>query len=106
MCLAIPGKVLSLKQTDPKLADVDFGGIVKEICTECVPDAKVGDYLIVHVGFAIAKLDEAQAQKSLQLLSELSEYAEQQAPAALAESRGDSEKHTCHPANSTKQGQT
>ena len=78
MCLAIPGKVLSLKATEPLMADVDFDGIVREVCLECVQDACVGDYVIVHVGFAIAKLDEKAAVSRLQALTELNEYTEQQ----------------------------
>ncbi len=53
------------------MADVAFGGIVKSVCTEYVPEAEVGDFVIVHVGFAISRLDEAEAERSLQTLREL-----------------------------------
>ncbi len=71
MCLAIPGKVLRFTGSEPAMADVAFGGIVKSVCTEYVPEAEVGDFVIVHVGFAISRLDEAEAERSLQTLREL-----------------------------------
>ncbi len=73
MCLAVPGKILSTSGDDPltRTARVSFGGIVKEVNLAYVPDAGVGDYVIVHVGFALNKLDEAEAQLILQTLSEL-----------------------------------
>ena len=72
MCLAIPGRIDSI--TDNRgllMARVDFGGVVKEVCLAYLPDAKVGDYAIVHVGFAIAKLDEAAAKQSLAAFDEI-----------------------------------
>ena len=73
MCLAVPGKILSTSGDDPlmRTARVSFGGIVKEVNLAYVPEAGVGDYVIVHVGFALNKLDEAEAQLILQTLSEL-----------------------------------
>lgn len=66
MCLAVPGKILSLADRDGTLmADVDFGGVRKEVCLQYIPDAIVGEYVIVHVGFAIQKLDEESARKTL-----------------------------------------
>jgi hydrogenase expression/formation protein HypC len=66
MCLAVPGRVVSVTEQDgTTMADVDFGGVRKEVCLEYIPDAKVGEYLIVHVGFAIQRLDEQSAQETL-----------------------------------------
>jgi hydrogenase expression/formation protein HypC len=72
MCLAVPGKILSTSGDDPlmRTARVSFGGIVKEVNLAYVPEAQVGDYVIVHVGFALNRLDEAEAQLVLQTLSE------------------------------------
>ena len=65
MCLAIPGKVLTVSGDDPILrtARVDFGGVVKEINLAYTPEAGIGDYVLVHVGFAITVIDEAEAEK-------------------------------------------
>lgn len=73
MCLAIPGKIESLAGGDPltRMGKVNFGGILKEACLAYVPDAKVGDYVIVHVGFAISRLDEDEAQKVFAYLREM-----------------------------------
>jgi hydrogenase expression/formation protein HypC len=66
MCLAVPGRVVDLHQRDgTTMADVDFGGVRKDVCCEYVPDVTTGDYVIVHVGFAIQRLDEASAQATL-----------------------------------------
>jgi len=73
VCLAVPGKILSTTGDDPlfRTARVSFGGIVKEVNLAYVPDAQVGDYVIVHVGFALNKLDEEEAQRVLEILAEL-----------------------------------
>lgn len=63
MCLGIPGKILSVASGEPVMGRVDFSGIVKEVCLSFVPEAKVGDYVVVHVGFAISRVDEAEAAK-------------------------------------------
>ncbi len=69
MCLAIPGKVLSIDADGPlKMGTVDFGGIRKSVCVEWIDDLRVGEYVIVHVGCAISKMDEAEAQATLDLL--------------------------------------
>ncbi len=66
MCLAVPGRVMSVEEQDgTTMAEVDFGGVRKEVCLEYIPDAAVGEYVIVHVGFAIQRLDEASAQETL-----------------------------------------
>lgn len=72
MCLAIPGKVVEINtNTQPMMGKVNFGGIRKEVCLEFVPDVKVGEYVVVHVGFAISKMDEAEAQETLKLLEQM-----------------------------------
>ena len=69
MCLAVPGRVLSIAEVDGTLmAEVDFGGVRKDVCLQYVPDATVGEYVVVHVGFAIQRLDE---QSALETLAEL-----------------------------------
>jgi len=72
MCLAIPGKVESVADEGPvRMGKVNFGGIVKEVCLAYLPDLQVGDYTIVHVGFAISKVDEASAQQTLQTFRDM-----------------------------------
>jgi hydrogenase expression/formation protein HypC len=72
MCLAVPGKVLDVRDDrGTRMATVDFGGVVKEICLAYLPDVGVGDYAIVHVGFAISKVDEASALETLQMFKDL-----------------------------------
>jgi hydrogenase expression/formation protein HypC len=72
MCLAVPGKVLEVRDDrGTRMATVDFGGVVKEICLAYLPDVGVGDYAIVHVGFAISKVDEASALETLQMFKDL-----------------------------------
>jgi hydrogenase expression/formation protein HypC len=66
MCLAVPGRVLNIAEVDgAPMADVDFGGVRKNVCLQYVPDASVGDYVMVHVGFAIQRLDEESARRTL-----------------------------------------
>ncbi|MRH88400.1 HypC/HybG/HupF family hydrogenase formation chaperone [Nocardia sp. SYP-A9097] len=66
MCLAVPGKVVSLQERDGTLMSVvDFGGVRKDVCLQYIPDAAVGDYVVVHVGFAIQRLDEESALRTL-----------------------------------------
>ncbi len=73
MCLAIPGKVLTIEGEDQvsRTGRVSFGGAVREVSLACVPEARVGDYVMVHVGMAISVVDEEEAQEMLQLLSQL-----------------------------------
>src|ERR1035437_6291427 len=69
MCLGIPGKVVEIRDDGPlRMGKVDFGGVRKEACLAYVPEVEVGDYVIIHVGFAISKLDEDEALKTLELL--------------------------------------
>jgi hydrogenase expression/formation protein HypC len=66
VCLAVPGRVMSVGEQDGTLiAEVDFGGVRKQVCLEYVPDAAPGEYVIVHVGFAIQRLDEESARRTL-----------------------------------------
>jgi hydrogenase expression/formation protein HypC len=72
MCLAIPGKVLSIDtNVQPTMGVVSFGGVEKRVCLEWTEDVKLGDYVIVHVGFAISKMDEEEALETLKLISEI-----------------------------------
>ena len=78
MCLAVPGKILSIEGSDPLLRSgkVDFSGIVKQINLAYVPEAQVGDYVLVHVGFAINTIDEGEAQQVFEYLRQMGELAE------------------------------
>lgn len=78
MCLAVPAKVITLSPGDPltRTGRVDFGGVVKEINLAFTPEADIGDYVLVHVGFAISVLDEAEAEKVLAELTALDELEE------------------------------
>jgi hydrogenase expression/formation protein HypC len=78
MCLGIPGKVIEIFQCDGMLmGKVDFGGLVKEVCLAYVPEIVVGDYAIIHVGFAITQLDEESAQETLALLRQIGSLDEE-----------------------------
>jgi hydrogenase expression/formation protein HypC len=80
MCLAIPGQIRSIEGEDPltRTGKVSFGGIVKEVNLAYVPEAKVGDYVIVHVGFAISIVDEKEAQEVFEYLRQMEELSELQ----------------------------
>ncbi len=74
MCLALPGRIEHIEAgSQPLMAKVSFGGVRKDICLELVPDAVVGEYVIVHVGFALNKLDEAEALETIRMLNEMGE---------------------------------
>jgi hydrogenase expression/formation protein HypC len=74
MCLAVPGKVLEITERDgTRIALVDFGGVSKEVCLEYVPDLQVGEYTIVHVGFALQRLDEQSALETLEIFRQMGE---------------------------------
>ena len=78
MCLGVPGKVTQIYEKDSiTMGSVDFGGISKEVCLAYVPDIQVGDYAIIHVGFAITQLDEETAQETLRLFQELGTLEEE-----------------------------
>ena len=72
MCLGIPGKIVEIYQKDSlRMAKIDFGGIVKEACLEYEPEAELGQYALIHVGFAISLMDEQEAQATLKLIKEV-----------------------------------
>ncbi len=72
MCLAIPGKITEIyDQNSLRMGRIDFGGVIREACLEALPDAKVGDYTIVHAGFALNLLSEEEAQETLSTLNEI-----------------------------------
>jgi hydrogenase expression/formation protein HypC len=77
MCLAVPGKILSIEGVDiARTARVSFGGIVKQVSLAYLPEANVGDYAIVHVGFAISLLDEQEALRTFEYLKQMGELAD------------------------------
>ena len=92
MCLGIPGRVTHIYEADGvPMGRVDFAGIVKDVCLAYVPEVAVGDYTIVHVGFAITRLDEQAAQESLRLFAELGVLQEELAatpPQAVRQDEG------------------
>ena len=77
MCLAVPGKIIEIyEKQELKMAKVDFSGVTREACIEHVPEAKIGDYAIIHVGFAISLLSEEEALESIDLIREIIEAGE------------------------------
>jgi hydrogenase expression/formation protein HypC len=79
MCLGIPGKVTeTYTEHDVLMGKVDFGGVFKRVCLEHVSDAKIGDYVIVHVGFALSRIDEAEAHQIFTFLENMNELGELQ----------------------------
>jgi hydrogenase expression/formation protein HypC len=72
MCLGVPGKIVEkYEKSGLQMAKVDFGGVFREACLTYVPEAQVGDYCIIHVGFAISILSESEAQETLDLLKQI-----------------------------------
>jgi len=72
MCLAVPGQIEQIfEDRGTRMGRVNFGGVVKEVCLAYLPDIQIGDYTIVHVGFAISQIDEASAQETLRTFAEL-----------------------------------
>ena len=90
MCLAVPGRITSIQGEDPlsRCGRIDFGGVFKEASLAFVPEAKVGEYVIVHAGFALSRLDEKEAQQVFQYLNEMQELGA--AEEANAESKSNS----------------
>jgi hydrogenase expression/formation protein HypC len=82
MCLAVPGKIVSISGEDPlmRTGKIDFGRVFKEVSLAYVPEAKVGDYVIVHVGFALNRVDEDEAAKIFEYLREMEDLAELKEP--------------------------
>lgn len=85
MCLAVPGQVVTIQNDPMRTGTVSFAGVTKSVSLAMVPEAEVGDYVIVHVGFAISRLDEAAARRSLELYR------------AMAEQQGSSERGPTEP---------
>lgn len=84
MCLGVPGKIVEVFENNGlKMAKVDFGGIFREACLDYVPDAKIGEYCLIHVGFAISVLSEAEAMETLDLLKQISALEEELGPETL-----------------------
>lgn len=78
MCLGVPGKISEIYEKDNmKMGKVDFGGVVRETCLDFVPEAKIGDYTIIHVGFAISLISEEEALKTLDMLREIDQIGEE-----------------------------
>jgi hydrogenase expression/formation protein HypC len=82
MCLAIPGKLLEISQDSHgvRMGKANFGGIVKQVCLEYTPEVQTGDYVLVHVGFALSKVDEAEAARTYQALDEMKQLGELDVP--------------------------
>jgi len=78
MCLGVPGKIVEIYKTDGlKMGKIDFGGVQREACLEYVPEARVGDYTVIHVGFAISRLSEEEAMASLEILRQVVDLEEE-----------------------------
>lgn len=84
MCLAIPGKLIEISENAEgvRMGKANFGGIVKQVCLEYTPEVNPGDYVLVHVGFALSKVDEEEAARTYQLLEEMGQLAELDDPEA------------------------
>ena len=81
MCLAIPGRVLDLsRENDVLMGRVEFGGMAKKVCLEHVPEVKPGEYVLVHVGFALSRIDEAEAKLVFEYLASMDQLGELEAP--------------------------
>ena len=83
MCLGVPGRIEEIYQKDGlKMARVDFGGVLREACLDYVPEAKIGEYCIIHVGFAITLLSEQDAQETLAMLRDIVNLEQELGPEA------------------------
>jgi hydrogenase expression/formation protein HypC len=81
MCLAVPGKIVEIAgEGELRMGKVDFAGVQRQACLAYVPEAQLGDYVLVHVGFAISRIDEQQAMETLEALREIGELGELDAP--------------------------
>lgn len=84
MCLGVPGKIVDIYQAGGlRMGKVDFGGVTREACLAYVPEAEVGDYTVIHVGFAISRLSEQDARESLDILREMVNLEEEIEPEKL-----------------------
>ena len=88
MCLGVPGKIIEIYQANGlKMGKVDFGGVVREACLEYVPEAQLGDYALIHVGFALNLVSEQEALETLDLLRQISELDQEISPEAAQSSK-------------------
>jgi hydrogenase expression/formation protein HypC len=79
MCLAVPGKIMLIDDSESlRMAQVDFNGVVQDICIEWLPEAKIGDYVLAHVGTALSLIDEASAKASLDAFNEMEDLLKQE----------------------------
>ncbi|MDF1548376.1 MAG: HypC/HybG/HupF family hydrogenase formation chaperone [Bacteroidales bacterium] len=80
MCLAAPGKIVSIDTSNPdlRMAKVDFGGIIKDICIEWLPEAEIGSYILAHVGTALSVVDETDALESIRTINEIGDLLEKE----------------------------
>lgn len=77
MCLGIPGEILAIREVDGvRMADVRFAGVTRDVCLECLPDAAEGEYVLVHVGFAISRIDRLEAERAYRALDLMGHTAE------------------------------
>lgn len=78
MCLGIPGKIIEIYESDGlRMGKVDFGGVTREACLDYVPEVEVGDYTIIHVGFAISRISESEAMETLEILREIADVEQE-----------------------------
>ncbi len=81
MCLGVPGKIVETYEAGGlRMGKIDFGGVTREACLAYVPDAQVGDYTVIHVGFAISRLSEEEAQATLEMLREIADIEQELGP--------------------------
>jgi hydrogenase expression/formation protein HypC len=81
MCLGIPGRVIdTYREHDVLMGKVEFGGVAKRVCLEHIPDVRAGEYVLVHVGFALSRIDEAEAARIFAFLGEMNQLDELEAP--------------------------
>ena len=91
MCLAVPGKVVEIwDEGELRMGRVDFSGVTRQACLAYVPEVKIGDYVLVHVGFALSRIDEQAAMETLQALAEIGQLDEAGAPPEDAGRAGES----------------
>jgi len=87
MCLGVPGKIFEIYQTNGiTMGKIDFGGVIREVCLEYVPEAKIGDYALIHVGFALNLISEQEAQETIELLQQIADFSEDQYPTTTSPS--------------------
>lgn len=85
MCLGVPGKIIEIYASEGlQMGKIDFGGVMREACLAYVPEAKVGDYTVIHVGFALNIISEQEAQETLDLLRQISDFDAELNPESLS----------------------